>query len=167
MFFLIAPVLAAPAPRAAAQAPAPSAAQAEAEIAALLQGAAQALARKDMTYLTGLLDNQAEVEVRGLGLDRRTKGRQRLRALYGPELAAAQSPGVDFREVRMRPQGNRATLEALLTAWVTPQLPEGLELGLLRQQRVPVPGRLSAILERQGARWVFQRMVLIFPGGAR
>ncbi|MBI4799242.1 MAG: nuclear transport factor 2 family protein [Desulfarculus sp.] len=163
---LAVPALAAPAPK-AAPAAAPSPAQAEAEITALLQGATGALARKDMHHLTSLLDNQAEVEVRGLGLNRRTVGRQRVRALYGPELAAAEAPRVDFRGVQVQAQGTRARVEALLTAYVVPQLPEGLDLELLRQQRVPVPGRLSAILERQGSRWVFQRMLLVFPGGAR
>lgn len=162
---LAAPALAAPSPRAAA--PSPSAAPAEAEVNALLRGAAAALARKDLGHLAGLLDHQAEVEVRGLGLDRRIVGRQRLRALYGPELARAQSPGVEFREVRVRPQGSRASLEALLTAWVTPQLPEGVDLGPWQPQRVPVPGRLSGMLVRQGPRWVFQRLLLVFPGGAR
>ena len=161
---LATPVLAAPA---ASAAPAPSTSQAEAEITSLLRGAVLALGKKDMGYLTSLLDPQAEVEVRGMGLNSRTVGRQRLRQLYGPELARAQAPRVEVRGVQVQPQGNRARLEASLLAFVTPEMPEGMEsLGQFAQE-VPVPGRLSALLEKQGRYWVFQRLLLVFPGGAR
>ena len=146
-----------------AAAPAPPS-PADAEIAALLQGAAAALARKDINHLAALLADKAEVEVRGLNLDRRTVGRARVRQLYGPELASAESPTVEFRGVRVRAQGMGARLEAGLVAWVVPELPGGMGQW---QQQVPVPGRLSAILEKQGQRWVFQRLLLVFPGGAR
>ncbi len=154
---LAAPALAAPA----------VASPAQAEVESVLRQAGAALARKDLGRLTSLLDTHAVVEVRGLGLDRRTVGRQRLRALYGPQLALAQQPSVEFRDTRVRAQGSRASLETALVAYVVPQMPEGMEnLGLF-QGPLPVPGRLSALLEKQGRRWVFLKMLLVFPGGAR
>jgi hypothetical protein len=150
-----------------AAAPSSAATLAEAEVETLLYQAVAALARKDLGHLTGLLDERAEVEVRGLNLNRHTVGRQRVRALYGPELARAQKPRVEVRSLQVRASGSRARLEASLLAYVIPEMPEGMEgLGLF-QEPLPVPGRLSALLEKQGRRWVFLKMLLVFPGGAR
>ncbi|MFH1036349.1 MAG: hypothetical protein V1806_17770 [Pseudomonadota bacterium] len=144
-----------------------SPAQAQAEVEALLNQASAALARKDARHLTAMLDDKAVVEVRGMGLNQRTVGRQRARARYGPELVRAPEPSVEFSDVRVRAAGARANLEAALVAYVVPQMPQGMEnLGLF-QGPVPVPGRLSALLEKQGRHWVFLRMLFVFPGGAR
>jgi hypothetical protein len=141
--------------------------QTQTEVRALLDQAGAALTRKDVSHLTALLDHKAVVEVRGMGLNQRTVGRQRVRQLYGPQLARAPEPRVEFSDVRVRAAGARANLEAALVAYVVPQLPEGMEnLGLF-QGAVPVPGRLSALLEKQGRHWVFLRALLVFPGGAR
>lgn len=128
-----------------APAPAPANPAAEAEITAVL--------------------HQAEVEVRGLGQNSRVVGRQSLRQLYGPDLLRAKPPRMDLRDSQVRANGASARLEALVTAWVTPELPEGMEgLGQFTQEG-QVPGRLSAILEKQERHWVFLKMLLVFPGG--
>lgn len=138
---------------------------ARSELETLLKRAAVAYQRQDLAALEAMADEQLELHVRGLGQDQTLKGRGRVRALYGPQLKALESPRLDLGQPQMSFAGARANLEAPFTAWAAAELLPGLNTG--HQTLLPLPGRLKALAERQQGKWRILRLEVILPGGSR
>ncbi len=115
---------------------------AQAEVRALLARLSQAYARKDMEALLKAAHPQAEVVVQSLLGTSSHKGRQHIRAAYGPELKAARSPSLEFTslEVQAGPGKARVVAEVLAGAYVGGEY-------------LRMPARLTALLEKQGGGW--------------
>jgi hypothetical protein len=138
---------------------------ARAELETLLGRAALAYQRQDLTALEAMADEQLELRVRGLGQDQTLRGRDRVRAAYGPQLKALESPRLDLGQPQISFAGQRASLEAPFTAWAAAELLPGLSLG--GQTLLPLPGRLKALAERRQGKWRILRLEVLLPGGSR
>ncbi len=138
---------------------------ARSELETLLKRAAVAYQRQDLAALETMADEQLELSVRGLGQDQSLKGRGRIRAYYGPQLKALESPRLDLGQPQVSFAGARANLEAPFTAWAAAELLPGLNTG--QQTLLPLPGRLKALAERQQGKWRILRLEVILPGGSR
>lgn len=143
--------------------PGPAGGHLEVELGRLLQSAAGAVLRRDLGYLSALLEPQAEVTVRGLGLERRTVGRQRVRQLYGPELD--QAGGLSSLEVGppvVEPLGpGKARVMARFVAYVSPEAMTGLAIPT---QPMPLPGQMAGLVVHRGGHWFFQSLTVLLPG---
>jgi uncharacterized protein (TIGR02246 family) len=129
-------------------------ARTEAEVMSVLDKMREGYAKRDLSGLLALFATDADLVAIGSGADEKRVGPDQLKVQLERDFAQSESFSMDFDRVSISAAGSVAWLAAdcVLNAKVS-------------GQEMRLDGRLTAVLEKRGDRWLIMQEHLSMPSG--
>jgi class 3 adenylate cyclase/ketosteroid isomerase-like protein len=131
-------------------------AKTEAAVMARLHRFAEAYTKRDLDGFLGLFAPDSDVVVFGTGADEKRIGLTEVAALLERDWSQTDTQSLEFGWISVSAAGSVAWVAADMTAHV-----------ILGGQEMSYPGRLTAVLEQRGDRWLFAQTHFSLPAYAQ
>lgn len=128
----------------------------EAEVRAILNQFADSYKERDMNALVGVFAQDADVMLYGTGADEKRVGLAEIRTQAERDWAQSEAGSISYGWTRISAAGS--------VAWAAADVSFDAKVG---GEAFSFPGRLTAVLEKRGDKWLMMQAHLSFPAAGQ